>query len=298
MWKAKLLNLSLALAIALNLWVGYQAINLSSTNRHLEIYMLDVGQGDSFLIRTPEGKYGLVDGGRGSAVAEQLAQVMPFGTRDLEFILATHPDADHIEGLLPVLDSYKVKQILWGKSSSDSGIYASLKAKIQAQNIPNFEIKELDDFKVGCCTDFDILWPRETFNSYHESETNRTSISFILHYGKFRMFMGGDLPMAEELEAIVELKDRDISVLKVGHHGSRTSTSDQFLAETTPEIALISDGQNNSYGHPHREVLDLFSKYNVKIFRTDEMGKVKLETDGEFVDVQALKGVENFRLKL
>jgi competence protein ComEC len=297
MWKARLLNISLVVIIGLNLLTGYRLVLLRQLGK-LEIYMLDVGQGDSILIHTPDGGYGLVDGGRGAAVLSQLAEVLPIGDRKLDFVLATHPDADHIEGLISVVQNYKVQKIFITKNFTNSGVYAELKSSIAQSGIENFEIKDTNDFKLGCCTNFDILWPRETMDGYHESETNRLSTAVLLSYRNFRMFLAGDLPAAEELDSIQNLENRDIAVLKVGHHGSRTSTSSRFLDETKPELVLISDGINNSYGHPHAEVLQNLLEHNVKIFRTDQIGRISLDTDGEELEIKGQKELEYFHLKL
>jgi competence protein ComEC len=297
MWKARLLNIFFIIILGLNTLVAYRIVLLRQLGK-LEIYMLDVGQGDSILIHTPDGGYGLIDGGRGQVVLSQLAEVLPIGDRRLDFVLATHPDADHIEGLISIVQNYQVQKIFITKNSTNSGVYAELKSAIGQRGIENFEIKDTNDFRLGCCTNFNILWPRETMDGYHESETNRLSTAVLLSYKNFRMFLAGDLPTPEELDSVQDLENRDITVLKVGHHGSRTSTSSEFLNKTKPELALISDGINNSYGHPHSEVLENLVEHNVKIFRTDQIGRISLDTDGEELEVKGQKELEYFHLKL
>lgn len=266
----------------------------------LHLYFLDVGQGDALLLQTPEGKWGMVDTGRSPDLLSKVQEFMPTTNRELEFVVLTHPDADHIESVLEVLTAYKVKYLFWNKTAKQNGLISELKNLVTSTDTIDMPLKENNDFVVGCCTKFNVLWPSKDFDTYHETESNNISIALLVSYKDFDVFTAGDLPteFEDKLVRLSDVKQTQVEVLKVGHHGSRTSTSNEFLRLLNPEIGIISVGKGNSYGHPTPEVIQNLANNHVQILRTDLLGNVEISTDGEQqFQVDSGLGVEYISIK-
>ena len=251
-----------------------------NSHRKLTVAFLDVGQGDAIYIEAPNGKQMLVDGGPDRKVVSALGSIMPFADKSLDVVLATHPDADHIGGLPYVFDSYKVSAFVDNGATSDTQTFMTLQKKVSEENSARAKafrgMKIILDEKDGVV--LKILSPY--MDTKNLKDTNTGSIVAELSYGSSTFMLTGDAP--QEVENYLSLHDGGnlkSDVLKVGHHGSRTSWSDSFFKAVAPKYAIISDGKNNRYGHPHKEVLDLLNKLEIKIFRTDEEGTVVCESD-------------------
>ncbi len=246
------------------------------TDKHLKIYFMDVGQGDSTLIRTPDRKYLLIDSGRDDRSLEQLGQVLPFWKKNLDLVILTHPDIDHIGGMDEILKYYAVSQVWFDPSNGQTGEVSDLLKVFEEKNIHNKITGQYHDLVLGCCVILNVLWPRD---SIEDLQTNDSSITLEVRYGAFNAFLGGDLPIKyEDLVAIAE--NLDVDVLKVDHHGSKTSSSEEFLARITPEVAIISVGKNNTYGHPNEDVIDRLKERNIVTYLTQDVGTVLISTDG------------------
>ena len=245
----------------------------------LAIYTFDIGQGDSLLIKTQDNKYILVDGGFDEKALAQLQQVIPFWQRDLDLVILTHPDQDHVGGLPLVLDYYEVKNVIYTPVEHENGAYYQLQDIVQGRQIPHHKLRDQADFQIGCCTYFDVLWPQqETELEKFQKDVNDTSFAFVLMVGEFSMFFGGDLGAKYE-ELIFAENKYDLNVLKVGHHGSTSSTSPRVLELTNPEYAVIPVGKDNKFNHPTGEVLQNLQDSGVRIFRTDRDGRVEIVLD-------------------
>ncbi len=254
----------------LSFWMSY------SSSRDLEIYFLDIGQGDSILVKTPDDHYLLIDGGMSVDVLTRLGEVLPFWQRKLDVVIATHPDADHIGGLEYLFGRYEIGQIFYNHLEGGSLLAEEFNRKgEQYSNIA--PIDEFDDFRLGCCVEINLLWPHANLE-LNLLDANDTSVAFLLSYMQFDILMAGDLP--SKYEAMLELPQSTVEVLKVGHHGSKTSTSAEFLQELQPELAVISCGRENKFGHPHAEVLENLKSRDVVVLRTDELGTVRLVSNG------------------
>ncbi len=275
-----IVNFVLIVLIALNLIVWINSISLLTASQLFEIQLLNIGQGDSILIKTPENKFGLIDAGIGNKVLRELDETLPQYFKEFEFIVITHPDADHAEGFIEVLKRFKVKNVFIEKVNKASKIYDEIKSLIKEKNITNYSIHDLNDFKINEVY-FDVVWPFKETNTYTDiKEPNDTSIGLVINYKNFNMFTAGDLSYNFE-EAALNKTNYDVDILKVSHHGSLTSTSDKFLKLISPEVAVISVGENNRYGHPKKEILERLNNNNIKdVFRTDLSGRVSLVTDG------------------
>lgn len=263
----------------------------------LEVQVLDVGQGDSILVRTPDGLYGLIDGGKGDKVLAQLNEVLPWGQRRLDFVISTHPDLDHFEGLIPVMERYDIGALFWTKTDKDIPAYQALKDVVVRKHITNYRISSDYDFRLGCCVDFDVLWPLTTSNTYHVEDANDYSVAVLLKYKDFSMYMGGDLGGDLESQSVSALASDAVDVLKVGHHGSKTSSSLSFLDVIKPKLAIISVGEN-SYGHPAPQVLNNLSSVGAAVWRTDLLGRITITTPGDLLEIFSEKGVEKMQLRV
>ena len=245
------------------------------------VVFLDVGQGDAIFIQSPSGRQMLIDSGRDSGVLHQLGEVMSFSDRDVDYVVATHPDADHIGGLSVVLDRFSVGNVIRTENESDTGAWETVERKIEEEGAVVHYARRGQRYDLGSNVYVEILFPDIDAS---ELESNTSSIVARLVYGDTAFMLTGDSPKSiEEYLVLVEGENLESDVLKVGHHGSRTSTSELFLAEVEPEYAVISAGADNSYGHPHIEVTDALFNFGVTTLSTAENGNIVFWSDGKSV---------------
>lgn len=274
--KYRYFSVAIAVTISIGLiWLNNQ--NYLSKSM-MEIDFLDVGQGDSILIKSNDNKYMLVDGGPDESVLTELGKTIPYGVGKIDYIILTHPDMDHIGGLPQVIERYKIDKIYMKLGDEKyNATYGELLKRLKEKNIDIIDPMIDDDFILGCCVYIDFVWPEELSDF---ENINDASISMLVSYQNFEMFLGGDLEKTIE-EQVALHNPTDIDILKVGHHGSKNSTSQRFLDALKPEIAIISSGKGNKYGHPDAEVLDLLKVNKIKVFNTAEFGTVEILTDGD-----------------
>ncbi len=246
------------------------------SHRGFTFAMLNVGQGDALFIESPTGSKLLVDGGPKKKILGELPLVMSPFDRNLDAILITNPDQDHIAGFLDVLSNYKVGSLLEPGTLTDSKTYSSLKDEITNKNIPDILLRKGMKIDMGGGTFIDILFPDRDVSSW---ATNDGSTVARLSYGKTSVMLTGDASIKTEKIILAENNGNNLrsSILKVGHHGSRSSSSPLFVRAVSPSLALISDGKDNKYGHPHKEVLDLLRSSGADILRTDLSGTIILK---------------------
>ncbi len=258
-------------------------LDFTEAHRKFTFAMLDVGQGDALFIESPTGTQILVDGGPPRRILGRLARVMPLFDRTIDAIIITNPDRDHMGGFLDVLKTYKVKQVIEpGTSNDDSAIYRELKEVISKKNIPTTLAKKGMQMDLGGGVFLDILFPDRDVSTW---TTNDGSIVARLSYGETSIMLTGDTT-ADTEEIILRENSKavlDSDILKVAHHGSKTSSSKSFVEAVSPQYALISDGKNNTYGHPHQQTLDTLSSLGVEVWRTDILGTVIMKSDGQNV---------------
>ena len=266
------------LLLIFNILAWFVVYDLSKI-RFLEVIFFDVGQGDALFIKTPQGHQILIDGGPDSVILEKLGEELPFYDRVIDLVILTHPESDHLTGLLDVLRSYKVKNILWTGVIKDTGDFEKWQELIEKEKAEIFIAKAGQKITIGK-TSFEILFPFENLENKSVKDANNTSIVLRLDFGEISLLFTGDIYKSEERELLSLAKQLDTDVLKVGHHGSKTSTAEEFIIVVSPEIAVISVGRNNSYGHPHQETLDTLEKCGIRIFRTDLNGDIKIISDG------------------
>lgn len=249
-------------------------IILLEKSQELKIAFLDVGQGDAILISRGSEQI-LIDGGPdGKSVLEKLGQIIPFWDRTIEIVIATHPDADHIGGLPDVMEKYKIGMVLDSGMESDTQIFKKYEEVISANGIKKEIARENMNLKIRNDAELKILSPFSEFPGGKIKDTNLNSIISELVFGNNKFLFMADAPIERENELIGRNIDLEVQVLKVGHHGSKYSTGDNFLDKVSPKDAIISVGKNNRYGHPAPETLERLKSRNINILRTDELGSI------------------------
>lgn len=237
--------------------------------------VLDIGQGDAILLTTPEEHHILIDGGPDRTVLTRLGESLPYLFSQLDLVILTHPHADHLEGLIPVLDRFLVKAVLMSAPRYESPVYEAFLESVEALEVPVYFAEAGQHFYFGEL-ELEVLYPFEPILSETMQEVNNASPVIMAYYEDVRILLTGDAEQAVEealLEAHINLK---ADVLKAGHHGSNTSTTQAFLEAVSPGIALISVGSGNSYGHPDQEVIERLEEAGVEVFRTDLSGTLCL----------------------
>lgn len=271
---------SLALLLATTIFIWY-AVFAEDRRGILTVAFLDIGQGDAIYVEAPNGNQLLIDGGPPKEVLSALRKMMPFYDRSIDMIMVTNPDKDHVAGFIDVLETYKVGAIVEPGTAGASAEYKVLEGLVREEGAKKTIARRGQiiwlDKKHG--VGFQIFFPDRGISGVG---TNDGSIVGRLFYGDTSiMFTGDSTQNVEQYLVSLDGKNLKSDVLKVGHHGSRTSTSEEFTGFVSPEYAVISDGKGNSYGHPHQETLDTLAKFDVKVFRTDLSGTVVMKSDGK-----------------
>ncbi len=244
----------------------------------LTVAFLDVGQGDAIYIEAPNGNQVLIDGGTGQQVLRELGRVMPFWDRSLDIVLSTHPDQDHVGGLPAVLERMRVENVITTENTSDTGAYKAFEEVIRKKNPKRILARTGTRIILDRGVVLEILFPDSNASGW---ETNTASIVARLTYGEKSFLLTGDSPISIEKYLVGKNGGKlKTTVLKLGHHGSRTSSSKIFLSATDPEYAVISAGKDNKYGHPHKEVTALLDELKIPALNTAERSTIIFKTDG------------------
>ncbi|MCR4330589.1 MAG: MBL fold metallo-hydrolase [Patescibacteria group bacterium] len=250
----------------------------------LTVAFLDIGQGDAVFIEAPNGNQVLLDGGPNKRVLRELASLMPFYDRSIDVVIASHPDKDHVGGLPAVLARYDVRIAIDPGVEHDTSVYQEFERLVEEEDIERIRARRGQIIWLDQSVYLEILFPDRDPVGW---DTNDASIVARLVYGDTSFMLTGDSPQKME-QYLVGLDGEALAsdVLKLGHHGSKTSTSELFLGFVSPLYAIISAGKNNQYGHPHQEVLELVERFRIPIFATYEVGNIIMRTDGTniFID--------------
>ncbi|MDO8495927.1 MAG: ComEC/Rec2 family competence protein [bacterium] len=246
----------------------------------LKIHFFDVGQGDSIFIETPSGRQILVDGGPDNKVLSKLGEVIPFYDKDIDVVVVSHPHADHMVGLVDVLERYDVKNIVEAKESYNSSEFRAWEESVKNENANSIEAISGKIIDLGDGATLTILHPFESVIGDNPKNPHDDVVVAMLKYGELEVMLTGDMETNVERRLIMEGYDLDSDVLKVGHHGSKTSTSEEFLSAVSPEVAVIQVGAKNRYGHPSPEILNRLENSDIKYYRNDVDGDIKLVSDG------------------
>ncbi len=260
----------------------WQSVLSNKNPRMLKVAFLDVGQGDAIYIEAPNKKQVLIDGGKDSKLLYSLSKVMPFADRSLDLLIITHRDMDHIGGLPMLLDGYRVEKVIDNGIKDETEISKSVDEKIKSRSIESevaqkdmrvFLDKENDIY-------LDVIYPNRDVS---DIDSNDGSVVVKLVHGENSFLFTGDASIYAESLIMWEEgeNDLDIDVLKLGHHGARSSSSLLWLEKTSPELAIVSAGKNNSYGHPHKETLERLENLKIPFLSTAEIGTILIKSDGQ-----------------
>ncbi|RHW36847.1 MBL fold metallo-hydrolase [Lysinibacillus yapensis] len=253
----------------------------SPSGELLRVHFIDVGQGDSILIESPNKHYMLIDGGTKSAGKEVVEYLRDQEIRKLDYVVATHPDADHIGGLIPVLNSISIKKFIDSGKVHTSETYEEMLTLIQSKNIP-FEVAHRNDnFLLDDNIKISVLHADE-----EAIDNNEASIVLKVVYDEVSFLLTADAGVEVE-KKMMESMDVRATILKAGHHGSNTSSSLPFVQAVKPEATILSYGQDNTYGHPHYEVIQNLQHVGSKMYGTAESGTIVVATDGKQYEVLA-----------
>lgn len=281
---AKLYKILLILGIAAAL-LSIPIFGLTyNQSKNLEVDFLDVGQGDAILIKSPFGQNILIDGGPDHKVVEELGKKLPFWDKRIDLMILTHPHDDHVSGLIEVIKRYDIKKILYtGVVHTAPNFLAWLEA-VRDKKIPLIIIDRLQKIVLGDDCYLEAIYPDRSLLGRTMDNLNNSSIVNRLVYGKTIFLFMGDAEVKVEKELMDENIDLQADILKIGHHGSDTSSGEEFLRAVSPKIAVMEVGKDNNFGHPNLRVLKRLERIGAKIFRTDINGTVGFISNGEKID--------------
>src|SRR3989344_6078871 len=276
--QIKAIVILLLLMLMLCIWY---AIAAEDRRGLLIVSFLDIGQGDAIFIEAPTGRQVLIDGGAGTAVLRRLSGVMPWFDRTIDVVIGTHPDQDHIGGLIDTLARYKVAMIAQSSVTGDTPIWDTFRKKVAEEGGLSFFAKRGQIIALGEGAYLEILFPDRDVSNV---DTNTGCIVARVVYGITSFMLPCDAPQAIE-NYLVRLDGSGLqsNVLKAGHHGSKTSSGPLFLGYVAPEYGVFSRGCNNSYGHPAAEVVARFAQFEIPTLDTCTEGTVTFVSDGSSV---------------
>ncbi|MEK5070233.1 MBL fold metallo-hydrolase [Sporosarcina sp. FSL K6-1508] len=267
----KYLSIIMAFILAISLLPASIA---NAAPKELKVHFLDVGQGDSILIQAPNGKNMLVDGGTKAYGSKVVSFLKSKGVKKLDYVVATHPDADHIGGLIAVLNAFPVTNFVDSGNAHTTQTYAEMLTLIDKKNIKFIIPKELDKLALDPNMIIRVLHADE-----NASDTNDASIVLKATYNKVSFLLMGDADTAIE-DKIKSKYDVKATVLKNGHHGSDTASSAGFISNVKPAVAILSYGKNNSYGHPNLSVESRLKNVGAKVYKTPLDCDITVTTNG------------------
>ncbi|HAT4124333.1 MBL fold metallo-hydrolase [Clostridium perfringens] len=277
--------ISSIIGIIVVLLAGYFGIDLTQDSKvpkdsKLMISYMDVGQGDAAYIKV-NGNDILIDAGPRSNSKELLEQLKAKNIDDFELVIATHPHEDHIGGMVDVFKEYEVKAFYSPKITHTTKTYENLVKAVKDEGLKTKELKGGMVIDLGEGAKFEVFTPQKS----EYEELNDYSPIMKLSFGDTSYLFTGDAENLAEEEALAKYKNSlDSDVIKFGHHGSSSSSSNAFIEAVSPKYGIISCAKDNKYGHPHRETLDIIKKYNIKTFRTDTDGEIILTSDGKSIN--------------
>ena len=260
--------------VALVLMMIQQPPAVAPLDGEIRIHFIDVGQGDSILVHSRDHAV-LIDAGPTAAGQGLAAYLDHFGITVLDYVVATHPHADHIGGMPPVLDRFEVIELWVPDVSHDTATFERFLDAVERNGL------EITTVQAGATLSAGPI-QMTAVAPIRSGHSNLNDYSIVLHmqYGNTSFLFTGDAEAVSENEMVASGRNLRADVLSVGHHGSRTSSTDSFLDAVMPSAAIIQVGAGNQFGHPHQEVLDRLAVRGIRVLRTDEMGTIVLSTDG------------------
>lgn len=277
---APVLIIIIAIAVVFAAYQHFRTDNAQTTvTDSAEFHFIDVGQGDAILIRTPTGDV-LIDAGKNSSEEALDLYLKSQGVKTIEYAIFTHPHEDHIGGADMVIKNYDIKNVILPNCPSTTKTYTNMLTAISQKAVAIKEARSGDKYRVGELV-LNVLGPVR--NNYEE--VNDHSIVILAEWGGTRVMLAGDAELEAETDILKKFGNSNINcnILKLGHHGSSTSSSEKWLKALDPDIGIICCGKDNEYGHPHAEIVERLSKFGVKSYRTDELGSLVFISDGKTV---------------
>lgn len=255
----------------------------------VHVIACDVGQGDGVLIVYKNFQV-LTDGGPPNGKLEKcLSNYLPFWDRQIEVVVNTHPQLDHFGGLINVFKNYKVETFIENKINVSTQEYKLLEKWVGTNGARIVNPNTHPSIRLGLMQ-YDVFYPSgevlDLFKKDNTRDANDLSIQSLVKYGEFTALLTGDIGENMSYEVLKNFPKESVDYIKIPHHGSKNGMVESYLREIMPKVAVISSGKNNSYGHPHKAILDLLKNKNIKILRTDEMGNVEIVTDGKKIWVK------------
>ena len=247
----------------------------------LSVAFLDVGQGDAIFIESPSGNQVLIDGGPNKKILSELSSVMPFYDRSIDILILSHPHQDHIGGLVEILKRYDIDFVFSSGSDAPIAEYAEWSKLIKEKGVKEVLAQRGLRLNLGDGVYFDVLLPEKIGGG---ENLHKNMVVSRLSYGRNCFLFMGDAERDLELKILND--DIHCEVLKVGHHGSKTSSGEAFLNKVSPEVAVIQVGTKNRYGHPYQTILERLAAASAKIFRTDTDGAIIIESDGKNISIK------------
>lgn len=249
-------------------------VNGCTREKLFSVHIIDVGQGDSIFIQTLEDKRILIDAGDEEAEHTVYSYLKRKGVKKIDILIATHPDTDHIGSMDYIIDKFKISHFYMPDAKTDSEAFYNLLDSCKEKNLKIEYLTKGDVLKIDSSTTMEILSP-----STITDKNNLNSIVSLLNYKGYEFLFTGDAEKENESEILSSCNLPDIEFLKAGHHGSSSSSTDEFIEKLKPEAVAISCGYNNDYGHPHRSVLDTFRENGSVVYRTDKNGSLVFYCD-------------------
>ena len=280
--KFKILIFTIGILLLINLIIlGYWFVlfNGNVPEDNLRVVFLNIGQGDAVLIQTSQQNI-LVDGGPDKNIIYKLDQYIPFYNREIDLMILTHSDSDHLTGLVEVLKRYSVEKIINNGLKNYDSIALEWERLIQEKNIPQQIVDLPLNIELDEQTLIEFLWPSQDLIKESKGDDNFTSLVFKLIHGNNEFLFTGDVPKEVEEILIATEKDLKADVLKAGHHGSKYSSTMEFLSKVKPKYGVISCGENN-FGHPSLRVLKNLENVGAEILRTDQLEDIIFSSDGQ-----------------
>ncbi|MBT4349706.1 MBL fold metallo-hydrolase [bacterium] len=243
---------------------------------YLQLHFLDVGQGDAILIRTPQGQNILIDGGADNLLLHRLGESMPWWDGTIDYLVISHYHADHMMGLMELLNKYKVKNILVTAHQPDDFLFSVWQKSLEKYSLQATIVFAGDSWQLAEDLSMQVI----SADSQHE-DYNDNSLVLKLKYKNISVLLTGDLPSVEEVGLLHNGFDLSSEILKVAHHGSKYSSSLEFLQAVRPKLCIIQSGINNKFNHPHPETLERLSQVDCQVLRNDLEGIITILSDGQ-----------------
>lgn len=269
------LSVGIALVLIAASAILWQELHRAPDGR-LHVHVLDVGQGDATLLVSPSGKHILIDGGPDLSALEHLGRLLPVWDRRIELLVLTHPDLDHIASFPEIVRRYDIGGILLTGIQSNAPRYQALLVAMEERGTAVLLADPARDIVFDDGLILDITGPSAKIFGKKSKQANDTSIVLRVFFGSAALLFTGDIEEAAERELLASGEPLKADILKVGHHGSRTSSSTGFLLAVRPELAIVSAGRDNSHGHPHPSVIERFYNLGIPVRATNLEGTVSL----------------------